>query len=431
MIKIFRSGLLAFLVVILPFDTFAQMNFNVEDDDDKWFAFPWAAYDKANGLTLGATRVKYQFTPTFVARGKIGWTFENEELYYLGSLEKSIQGESSEYLVSASYFNASVTNDAAVLPEWQNSLAALIFQSDFYNHYKQRGARLTVENNLQNKYRYKFSVATLEYESLVNRTNYSFFDWGAEEFGGEKEFEPNPPVEEGRDNVLSLSYVIDLRKSKNFPLNDWYFDGEFDHSGLLAGDFDYSRAQLHFRRYQRLTILQRFVASFTIGSHSGGDSFKETFTTATGDSVVKLPSDQFLYDLGGIGSLRGYDHHEFRDGNRMMLFRFDYFFGGTLMQKIPLYKIPYFGRFYRTLGLVLFADAGYLWNNNKDANLFDFRKLEYDEIKSDIGFSIAAMQELARFDVAFPLADGGTDLTGRQLSERGDIKLTFRFLYKL
>ncbi len=107
--------------------------------------------------------------------------------------------------------------------------------------------------------------------------------------------------------------------------------------------------------------------------------------------------DQYLMDMGGIGSLVAYKDKEFRNGNRFFYATFRYLFNESILPRLPLNFIP----FYDQLTLGVFAETGWLGLTDENSNLFsDFNSMTLSELKSDVGISLYVTEGLIRFDFA-------------------------------
>ena len=97
-----------------------------------------------------------------------------------------------------------------------------------------------------------------------------------------------------------------------------------DNCASLFEDFETDGMFLTVKRQQPTLSNQRLFLRTLVGSRRGS------------------LAEQHTIDLGGIGSLRGFDNKEFT-GNRALTLSATYHFGGDVLQKIPLESIPWFG----------------------------------------------------------------------------------------
>ncbi|UCE05350.1 MAG: hypothetical protein JSW07_17300, partial [bacterium] len=107
--------------------------------------------------------------------------------------------------------------------------------------------------------------------------------------------------------------------------------------------------------------------------------------------------EQYLMDMGGIGTLVGYEDKEFRNGNRFLYLTTHYLFKGAILNRLPLDFLPLFDQ----LALGVFAEGGWLYFGDKNKNpVNDFSSLKISDLKSDVGLSIYVVEQLARIDFA-------------------------------
>ncbi len=181
---------------------------------------------------------------------------------------------------------------------------------------------------------------------------------------------PNAQITAGNLHSLILAYNFDTLKEtdeEDIALSGWYHTVLVEHATPEIGsDFDFTRIQLHLRRYQPV-----------------GKNYINT-RLKIGLSTDNLPLQrQFL--LGGIGTLRGYPLYEF-SGSQGVLFNVEYF-----------YKIA-------DLFIITFADMGQVWNSLGDMQSFS------PKINVGVGIQSGPF----RFNIAKPLeADRGNQFNLR------------------
>jgi outer membrane protein assembly factor BamA len=295
--------------------------------------------------------------------------------------------------------------DDWVVSELENSLAALLFREDYKDYYGAQGFKLYADHQFTGNHILRLEVGRQKYDALKRNIDWSVF---------KGDFDPNPKrgdaiIAEGHETSIRFIAALDWRDNPVFPLNGWYLEGIFEKT---FDDFDTDGLFLTVKRYQQTWGNQRLLLRGMVGSRRG-----DILTTAEGGDVAAFLIEQYAIDLGGIGSLRGFDDKEF-SGNRMVMLNANYLFGGELLQKIPLQRIPLFGNLWTTLSLALFVDTGFAWRAESNAGLlsgFD----DADNLKTDVGFSILVLEGVARFDVA-----------KRTDRSRDDFRVTFRLLEK-
>ncbi len=397
---IFFKTVLLSLSLSVPLLHAQQTRFYIYEKNDQFKAAPWFRYNKAEGLFTGLS-AQFLFTEQFFMEGRAGYALAGKFPRYKIGLQKTFVSDNNEFFIRADYYDLTETNDEHVLPDWENSLTSLLFKLDYYNFYRERGPVITFGQNWNGTYKIDLYAGMRDFYALSNKAKFSLFDTGGDRKDGKRVFAYNPRAAEGRDYYLGLSYDIDYRPSPTAFVNAWQFKGRYENSALLHSathsDFSYQRMELQFQRFQRVFTKQKTVLSLKIASYSGRTQF-------TSDTLL-APRDQFLYDIGGYGSLRGYSYREFLDGNRMILFNWDYYFNGSFLPKSFLTKIWGIGNIFRAGDLFLFADAGYVWQTDPSNAFYEFSRFDLQDIKADAGLGLA-FADWVRFEAAFPLSKG-------------------------
>lgn len=418
--KNYFSSLILLAILFFSSQLYSQQSrFYIYEKNDKFNVAPWLRYNKGEGLFTGASS-QYFFNENFFADGKAGYAVAGKFPRYMIGIQKNFQYENNEFILRAAYYDLTETNDQYVLPDWQNSMTALLFKLDYFNFYRTRGTTLTFGQNWNGTYKIDISAGMRNFYSMRNKAEASVFSSGGDKIDGKRAFALNPPVAQGRDYFIALEYDIDFRPSPTSFVNAWHLRGRYENSILLhdiaKSDFSYQRMYLEFNRYQRLFTKQKSLFTLKLASYQG----KTQFTADT--AGTPLPQDQFLYDIGGYGSLRGYSYREFQNGNRLAIFSWDYFFNGTFLPKSFLTKIWGLGKIFKNTDLMLFADAGYVWKVDHTKPVVSVGGIGVKDIRADAGFGLA-LTEWIRCEAAFPLRKGVK-------TERGDYVIYFRFTPK-
>jgi len=185
-------------------------------------------------------------------------------------------------------------------------------------------------------------------------------------------FRDNPPIVPGKIGILELGIRYDGRRRVPRFLNSWYLFATLERG---FREFAYNGLQMGFTRHQK-TVWgnQAFIVQGRLAARSH-------------------TSEQFLFDLGGLGTLRGYDIKEF-SGNRMLMASIDYLFRGDIFRRIP---IPAAHLFH----VILFADTGWTQTVPRSRSLVDgFQNANPTNFKTDIGIALAITERLVRLNIA-------------------------------
>ncbi len=379
---------------------------------------PWLRYNKADGL-LGGVITKWEVTdPDFFLSGRLAYGLGVKDARYSIGATKIFPTGNNEVSIELDYHKATETSDTRFLSDFQNSLGAILFKSDMYDYFETMGGSLRLGYNVGDVVKITAVGGFDTYRSLPNSVTTSLFDWGGD--GPKNNFEESPAVFEGDDRWIGLEVHLDPRPSKFAPVSAWTVDGKYTNAAavrkVLSGDFSYQRLQLDVKRYQNIVDRVYGVAGIHAASYDGKTSF-------TDDLNVTRPANQFLFDLGGLGSLRGYNYREFRDGNRMLWGQMDILFNGSFLPKTPLARAWGIGWIFKNFDLAVFTDAGSVWLRPEDSGLLDFTGLKSNLLRADAGVGLA-MKNILRFDFAWVIKSG-------EVSDRGDFEITFRLVYDL
>jgi hypothetical protein len=297
-----------------------------------------------------------------------GYAFKGEAWRYEIGLERWIDIGPVQLTLGVHNYDLTFTGDEWLMPAEENSAAAFFFREDFRDYYRRTGTSLHLTNSVLGRITVEFACFFDEHESLRRTTNWSLF-------GGDKKFRSNPAIDEGtvHSGLIRLGY--DTRDDFIEPASGFLIEAILEKGGGgFGGDFDFQRALLDARRYLSLTRYENIDVRFRLGSACGA-----------------LPV-QAAFDLGGIGSLRGYRQKEFRNGDRMILGNLEYRigFGRLSSGRLEDYQV------------IPFYDFGLAWLSNDAGSLTaGFYQLKAERLKTSIGigFSTGADDRL-RVNVA-------------------------------
>jgi len=400
--RIFLIAICNFLIIIPPL--WAQFSFEKIKDKDNFeyqraVEFYWTPrYNRVEGLFLnGGLNYLPPLVPSLTLYGDVGagfWNESDQRLRYTFGIKKDLT-EFNTTTIGAELFRSLESQDEWIIGDVENSLASLFFREDYKDYYGSQGFKFFIEHQFLEIHTLRFEIGRKKYDSLRRNINWSVF-------GGN--FSENPKradsfIAEGDELGIKLAVAFDWRDNPLFPQTGWYVETIYEHTG---DDFDTDGLFVTIKHFQQPFVNHRLILRGLVGTRQGS------------------LAEQYRLDLGGIGSLRGFEDKEFT-GNRLFMINANYFFGGTVLQKLPLHRVPVIGGFWTILSLGIFVDTG--WTNlvNPDVGIFEgFGDFSLDDLQTNIGFSIIVLEGLFRMDVA--------KVTNRSDS---NIRVTFRLLESL
>ena len=335
-------------------------------------------YNRVEGAYLGyRLSVRHKDRPRLTVFAESGY----------GTASGSVRWEAGvDYVgpvnsVNVAVFDRSDTPDRGIVGATENSLLSVLFKWDHRDYYR---AKNGFEANVTLMRKRRLSVVggltAYRCEPLPVRTAWSLF------FPG-RTFRVNPPAQRGDVGMLYAGVVVDTRVRSPLFRNAWYARIHVERG---FRDFAFHGITLEGKRYQKAKFgRQGLIARARL-------------------SARESTAPQFLFGLGGIGTLRGYDIKEF-SANRLILINLEYAFRGDVLPKIPV-------RGFRLLNLSVFTDAGWA-AMAPDATLLikGFGDLDLASFKTSTGFGIALPRQLIRLNVARRLdrIDAAWDLSLR------------------
>ena len=349
-------------------------------------------YNRVEGLHIGTNMKLFEMNG-----GKIrstafgGYGFSSDEFTY-GAGFKYNRKKAIGFAGTLNYSHDISTNDENVMGWLENTTASFFAKKDFLDYFLTTGVRASILYRITRKHEVTVKIHSLEYESVDSEDVWSIYDL----IDSKRKYRTNPAVVEERETRFSIGYTFDSRINQ-FMITDAFIININLEKSVKAfnGIFDYNGLSLNLKKYKRTFGPQMLIVRGFLGIR---------------DRTV---SEQFLYDLGGIGTLRGYEHKEFT-GNRVGMVNVDYLFNRAIIKLLPIKK---FVPFYTTMSLIAFFDAG--WTNLGTYPSSVSRSFDSRDIKTNIGIGYSAARDVVRIDFAKRL-DGG-----------GGIKITLRFFRRL
>ena len=360
---------------------------------DPWFedwprryedqVFEHIRYNRAEGLFVGwgfgGDRSGYSGLRFF---GNGGYGFKSDSWRYQLGLSRR-WGSQYRTEIGFQAYDLTDTDDRWLIPTMENSLAAFFLREDFHDFFRRYGASVFAYQNITPYLRLSAEYRADTYENMKQKANWALF-------GGDKVFRPNPfilPGDADEDKMRSIvaGLAVDTRDDSEDPMRGWLVRGEYEYAGRgLEGDFEFDRFLADIRRYQRITRGEYIDTRVRIGS--------------VHQKSALMPRNK-LFDLGGIGTLRGYRFKEFSDAPKLVLGNIEYRIRGDKFGNIDNWLFENFT-------LSFFSDAGWMGQSFDDLDIEDF--------KTDIGVGISNYDQDWRIDFA------------KRLDRSDSIVVTFR-----
>ncbi|HFE52508.1 MAG TPA: hypothetical protein ENK07_03640, partial [Bacteroidetes bacterium] len=350
-----------------------------------------ARYNRVEGLFLGAKLSRerwYDLDYSVALWGEGGYGFSSKAWRYQLGLERLFRIERDVFFaLGGEIHDLTASQDDWVIPSLENSLAAFLLKEDFRDYYRRQGFSGYLEQNLNSRL-----VLHAEYreDQMFNMppeperrvaTNWSLF-------GGRKQFRPNPLIDEGKVRGAVGRLTLDTRDDQEAPDEGWYVQAQAEfYGGKVASDYSFDRFILDVRRYQPLGYGENLDIRLRAGT-----------------SRAPLPS-QFLFDLGGISTLRGRRFKAYT-GNRMVLANVEYRIraDSRIFSGFPLEVLG-------GMNLILFVDAGRAWFcENPERFDTGFRSLKWRDLKTDVGVAITDHDGKVRLNIARATDSGSAPL---------------------
>ena len=161
-------------------------------------------------------------------------------------------------------------------------------------------------------------------------------------------------IQKGLTNSLKPILVYDTRDDRFNPTEGWYGTASIENAGgFLGGDFSYRKYDLDLRTY----------LSTDVFDEDEKDDSKITSTINDGVLAMRVVGgfgDRDLpsfakYEIGGLGTIRGYDYKEF-EGDLSLVFNIEY--------RFPLAE---------NFQGVVFADWGNAWDFGESMSIADLK----------------------------------------------------------
>jgi hypothetical protein len=308
-------------------------------------------------------------------------------------------------------FGAQIFDDVEPIESWQLSdletaLAAFLARRDYRDYYQRHGGLGSLTLYGARNLSLSASYGAERWSSRTLQNPFTLFN-------PDRDWRPNPSVDEGLFHVADLALKFDTRTDPQDPWSGWYVSSDIEHTrgnitsaaqGSSAVTFasgtknEYTRGFFDVRRYNRLGPSAQLNMRAVLAGWMGGD---------------QMPLERRL-SVDGPGTLPGFGFRTTRDG----FDRGNCNVGGAVIgvpaqcDRIALGQIEYrsdlrlpftggledFPRRYRRshddISWVLFADAGRGWLVHRADDLSDLDSGEFPALstfRTDIGIGLDVM----------------------------------------
>lgn len=264
-----------------------------------------------------------------------------------------------------SVFDRTETEDRDIISTHENTFFALLFKGDYRDYFRAKnGFEVTARYRLQPRLNISGTLTAYTYESMSVVASQSIFRSG-------RPFRINPTITPGKIGRLYLGLIYDTRRRAPRFYNAWHIRAFYERG---FREFAFDGFHLTAVRHQKIIWGNQAVILHT------------RLATRT------HTAEQFLFDIGGVGTLRGFGIKEFT-GNRMLMFNLDYLFRGDIFRQLPIPAAHLFN-------LIAFADTG--WTNLKPrgSSLLSGFNASTNDFKTNIGLALGITERLFRFNIA-------------------------------
>jgi hypothetical protein len=291
-----------------------------------------------------------------------GYGIQSEAFRWAVGLER-IQ---KKYGFKFSVFDRTATHDNDMIRTAENSLFAILYKGDYRDYFRAKnGFSFHGTYTLKPRTYLWGSLSAYTYVSMPVVTHWSALRTNSR-------FRDNPAIIPGKIGIFELGIRYDTRRKVPRFLNSWHLFATYERG---FREFAYNGLKMGLTRHQKVIW--------------GNQAFIVQARLATRNHTA----EQFLFDLGGVSTLRGYGIKEF-SGNRMLWASIDYLFRGDIFSRIPIPASHLFN-------IVLFADTGWTQTAPRSNSILNgFQNANLTDFKTDIGIALGITERLFRLNIA-------------------------------
>ncbi|HSQ59610.1 MAG TPA: hypothetical protein VLT84_04170 [Acidobacteriota bacterium] len=240
-------------------------------------------YNRVDGpALLAGAEVRDERQPRALARVLAGYAFSRKR--GLGEAEANVPLDGDRrFILGGSLYRRTATEDGWIVGEAENTIFALVARTDYRDHYESEGYEGRFVWRPGRDAGLAIGAVVEKQRSLRTRTRVALF-------GHDDKFRANPAIEPGEDGVVWGAVRIG---PETIPSGGGSrIEIRYERSGdPIDGDFEYGRVRTQANWRGRLSPGQTArVRAIAASTRSGA-----------------LPP-QKVWDLGGIGTLRGEPH---------------------------------------------------------------------------------------------------------------------------
>jgi len=320
-------------------------------------------YNRVEGLFVGyGLRVKPTGRNAVTGRASGGYGIKNQERRWDFGLEV----DKPKWSANAGIFDRTASPNESIIRTAENTVFAFLFKGDYLDYFRlKNGFEVDVRLKPKRHVNVIGYLSAFQYRNMPVDPSWTVFK-------NNQTFRLNPAIREGDAAVFKMGVVYNNRRKSPIFRNATFVSAVYERG---FKEFPFNGIALSFKRHQK-TIFSRqaFVARAFLGSRESVD-------------------EQHQFDIGGVGTLRGYRIKEY-SGNRTLQFNVDYLFRGDIIGRIS-------GKLGQYVELIAFADAGWVGRAAKqDALLDGFGNIQADDIKTNVGAAISMYRQLIRINFA-------------------------------
>lgn len=364
------------------------------DWEDRWNSFGYKSkynndfivlqYNRVNGLLLGGKLDKnhrYFRHKPFQIFGQLAYSFGLDRADYQFGVNKFF-GNRYRFEIGGEFHDQLQSNDDRLIGNGENTINALLFKRDFKDYFLVDGFSLHAGQSLNRHLKLTGTYRNDRYVSADNQVNWALFR-------PKQDFRLNPGIDEGHIVTVAgrveFNTVSEVRIGRRIhKRKGWAIAAEGERGfRSLNSDFHFSRYTVEVVHYHPLSRWENLDTRVMVGS-------------ATGDVPL-----QKLFYVGGISTMRGHGYKEF-SGNQMALANVEYRIHSRRFSDDRIFFIHPFS-------VILFADAGYAWNNAIDGlkELADGVRIR--DVETDLGIGFGDEKDLFRIDFAKNVSRADSD----------------------